>query len=215
MARVGDPHLPHFLIDGVPVVLYCVHTLLLRCCHQAASGRVLSTALLRLRLVTSRGPPYPPPPRAHPSDWTWTKLQSRDRTPPLLLVSYTASLAARHDFELLLGGTAARFYQSLDTAQRSASLSFYRTLWKFTCLPWHFAERRWAAVRPTWRLGPIKSVNLRNAFALGIALTIPYLLLTSHYLSRPPPPPDLATVHATINSARRCSPSTAPRSSRQ
>ena len=46
-------------------------------------------------------------------------------------------------------------------------------------------------------------MNLRNALALGIALTIPYLLLTSHYLSAPPPPPvDLAPYYATINSAR-------------
>ena len=46
-------------------------------------------------------------------------------------------------------------------------------------------------------------MNLRNAFALVIALAVPYLLLTSHYLGAPPPPPvDLAPYYATINSAR-------------
>ena len=46
-------------------------------------------------------------------------------------------------------------------------------------------------------------MNLRNALALGITLTIPYLLLTSHYLNPTPPPPvDLAPYYATINSAR-------------
>ena len=46
-------------------------------------------------------------------------------------------------------------------------------------------------------------MNLRNALALGIALTIPYLLLTSHFLSAPAPPPvDLAPYYATIHSAR-------------
>ena len=59
-------------------------------------------------------------------------------------VLQTASSAAQPEpfSSHLLGGTAARFYQSLDTAQRSASLSFYRTLWKFTCLLWHLLERR-------------------------------------------------------------------------
>ena len=54
----------------------------------------------------------------------------------LLLVSYTASLAARPSAvsSHLLGATATRAHQSLDTAQRSASLSFRRSLLEITCL---------------------------------------------------------------------------------
>jgi len=46
-------------------------------------------------------------------------------------------------------------------------------------------------------------MNLRNALATILALAVPYLLFTSHYLSAPPPPPvDLAPYYATIASAR-------------
>ena len=96
-----------WLLDGVPPSM----PRLLRCSRGTGASGALTMprprsvrrdALLRLRLVTSRGPPYPSrSPRAHPSGWTRTQLLSRrdSHAPRCLLVSYTASLAARHDFE--------------------------------------------------------------------------------------------------------------------